>query len=513
MKTPGEAEPRRHTGAIRSLICGVLGVSAVLYLGFQISIALGTDDVGRFETTLAMSIAGQLTNGPRVLYGPYTAANHLVLIHAPLYYRLAALLAWPLLYWGLSLLTAAFIAGRSISLAATILCLVTVYRLSRLDGTSSGAGFMAVCLIAAAPIPGLLAVMVRPDMLAATLETLGIFLVLRFLVNDVPRTIDVVLAYIVFALAFCVKQQCLVPAAVSSVLLCVTSVRQRAGLASIVGAHLAGLGVVVVYLIVEQKITRGMMLQSAFVLPGGPFREINRASWSHVRGVFVITAKKLVGLIALASAFALSFRATFQGRRLDFLVSIYLLAEMASLLPLCLYNKGSADNYALQAVILACVLIGRAVDRVLADQTRFSWRPAPLILASFVVLARDLQYIEMGISSRLREQAILHSMFSNSEIAGQPPSRIYFVDRLALNRSHGNLSVAHDEWLYGAFERVGAADPRSLWLRSALATGSVHYVVMPDESATVPGLDEPLPELGYSLAQRIGDYSIWKRPD
>jgi hypothetical protein len=120
---------------------------------------------------------------------------------------------------------------------------------------------------------------------------------------------------------------------------------------------------------------------------------------------------------------------------------------------------------------------------------------------------------EIGITSRRREHAILSSIFSNSEIAGQPPSRIDFVDRLALNRSHGNLSLAHDEWLYGAFERVGAAGPRSLWLRSALATGSVHYVVMPDETATVPGLDAPLPELGDSLAQRIGDYSIWKRPN
>ena len=150
---------------------------------------------------------------------------------------------------------------------------------------------------------------------------------------------------------------------------------------------------------------------------------------------------------------------------------------------------------------------------MLADKSLPSWRLALLVLASFVVLARNVQCIEIGITSRRRKHAILSSIFSNSEIAGQPPSRIYFVDRLALNRSHGNLSVAHDEWLYGVFERVGAAGPRSLWLRSALATGSVHYVVMPDEAATVPGLDEPLPELGYSSAQRIGDYLIWKRPD
>jgi hypothetical protein len=513
MKTLEEAQPRRHTGAIRSLVCGVLGVSAVLYLGYQISIALGVDDVGRFETTLAMSVADQLENGPRVLYGPYTATNHLVLIHAPLFYRLAALLASPLLYLGLSPLTAAFVAGRSISLAATVLCLVTVYRLSRLDGASLGAGFMAVCLVAAAPIPGLLAVMVRPDMLAAALETLAIFMVLRFLVNDVPRPFDVVLAYIVFALAFCVKQQSLVPAAVSSVLLSAVWVRQRVGLRFIVGAHLAALGVVVLYLLVEQGITRGMMLQSAFVLPGGPFREINRASWSHVREVFVVIAKKLIGLIALMAACAVNTRSSHGGRRLDLLVSIYLVAAIAALVPLCRYNRGSADNYALHAVILACVLIGRVCGRVLADKSLPSWRSALLLLASLLVLARDVQYIEIGITSRRREHAILSSIFSNSEIAGQPPSRIYFVDRLALNRSHGNLSLAHDEWLYGAFERVGAAGPRSLWLRSALATGSVHYVVMPDETATVPGLAEPLPELGYSVAQRIGDYSIWKRPD
>jgi hypothetical protein len=82
------------------------------------------------------------------------------------------------------------------------------------------------------------------------------------------------------------------------------------------------------------------MLQSVFVLPGGPFREINRASWSHVRGVFALIAKKLIGLIALTVACAVNTRSSRGGRRIDLLVSIYFLAAIASLVPVCCTIEG-----------------------------------------------------------------------------------------------------------------------------------------------------------------------------
>jgi archaellum biogenesis protein FlaJ (TadC family) len=83
-----------------------------------------------------------------------------------------------------------------------------------------------------------------------------------------------------------------------------------------------------------------MMLQSAFVLPGGPFREINRASWSHVRGVCVLIAKKLIGLIALMAACAVNIRSSHGGRRIDLLVYIYFLAAIAALVALCCTIEG-----------------------------------------------------------------------------------------------------------------------------------------------------------------------------
>ena len=63
--------------------------------------ALERDDVEASESPLCSAVARQITHGPRELYGPYGGGNPLVLIHAPLYYRLAALGAWPLARGGL----------------------------------------------------------------------------------------------------------------------------------------------------------------------------------------------------------------------------------------------------------------------------------------------------------------------------------------------------------------------------------------------------------------------------
>ncbi len=77
---------------VRGLIYGSLIVAAVVYAGSMIMLGLDPDDVGRLETPFALSVAMQLERGPAVLYGPFDDGNHLVMIHAPLYYRLAALL-------------------------------------------------------------------------------------------------------------------------------------------------------------------------------------------------------------------------------------------------------------------------------------------------------------------------------------------------------------------------------------------------------------------------------------
>ena len=86
------------------------------------------------ESPLLLSVARQLESGPRGLYGPYGGRYPLVLIHAPLYYRLAALAGWPLYRAGFDPVTAALAAGRLLSALGFLATLAAAYRLARLGG-------------------------------------------------------------------------------------------------------------------------------------------------------------------------------------------------------------------------------------------------------------------------------------------------------------------------------------------------------------------------------------------
>src|SRR5262249_31539356 len=104
-------------------VTALLAVSAAITLGYWALRGLGKRDTEAMESPLMMSVARQLIEGPRDLYGPFGGSNPLVLIHAPLYYRAAALLAWPMARAGLHPVVAARVAGRLISascLAATM---------------------------------------------------------------------------------------------------------------------------------------------------------------------------------------------------------------------------------------------------------------------------------------------------------------------------------------------------------------------------------------------------------
>ncbi len=93
----------------------LLAASACVFVGFRGTLALGAADADPYESPLMLSVARQLVHGPSGLYGPFGRLNPLVLIHAPLYYRVAGLLAWPLALGGLHPVEAARIAGRLIS--------------------------------------------------------------------------------------------------------------------------------------------------------------------------------------------------------------------------------------------------------------------------------------------------------------------------------------------------------------------------------------------------------------
>lgn len=490
-------------------ISGLLVTAAVVYLGYHLGNAFDSDDAGRLETLLIGSVAGELKNGLSTLYGPYTGENRLVLIHAPLFYRLAALAALPVAEMGLAATEASLVGGRLISVLSTLGLLVFTFRLATIDGASRRAGFWAVCLLASSPVLGVLAVMVRPDALAVFFQTLGVFLVVRTLREEAPSNTGLVAGYLALALGFCSKQHQVAGFAVSSVLLLVAWRKQTLAFRPIVLAHLAVAAIVGLYLGSEEFITHGMMSRSVFVLPGGVFRKINYASWLHVKNITLSIVKLSAGVLALGAVCACSLRIENVGRRLDGVLWLYFLAETAWLVPLCLYNKGAAENYALQAVVFACILVGRALARALEYPTR--WKVALLISTAAFVLVRDIKLIMHNASSNRADRIALQTMLADRVLAYEAPAERYFVDLPQHNRRFGAIALIHDEWLFGAYEFVGEVELRSAWMRSALVNGPVHTIIVPDNRQTIPGLLETLPELGYLPINQFGRYRVWER--
>ena len=497
---------------LTAVIVGSIAAAALVYAGSVLMLGMRHEDIGRLETPFAFSVAMQVEHGPGLLYGPYERGNHLVIIHAPLYYRLAAIGASFLHRCGVEPVAASFVAGRLLSLGAMILVLAAATSLSGRDGGSPKAALLTILLIAAAPIPGILSVMVRPDALAVALQTWGVVWVLAALLREAgePTTRELLLAYTAFALAFCTKQHSLIAPVISSALLAVAVFQRRKRLQPIVLAHLAGLGVVLIDLIGEQLVTGGQMFQSAFVLPGGPFRTILLGSWTHVATTFAIVVKKLIGYIVLAVCCGVIL-GPWGGGRLDRLLLIYTTAEVASQIPLYYYNSGAADNYMFQAVIFASVLMGRSLARRLEEPDGRTWGLTLAALASLIIANRDFQFVELMWRTRNEDRVALRELLSRPPISSIEKDGIYFVDRPDLNRLHGNRHLVHDEFVYGAFETVGVAEPRSLWLRSALETGAVHFVIVPDDRQTLSGLKESLPKMGYRAVGRFGVYRLWER--
>jgi hypothetical protein len=496
-------------------IAGLLAFAAIVHLGYQLAIGLDPTDVGPFETVLAQAVAGHFEPGvgPGGFYGPFEGENHSVLMHAPLYYRLVALAAWPAVALGAEPLAAVLYAGRWLAFLGTALALASAAGLARLDGSGRRAGWLAAALLAASPILGNLAAMLRPDALGVGLQTFGALLVLGVLREPTPWRPGrrLALAYAAMALAFCAKQQNLTVGALSTLLLGLAWLKGRVRLGPIAAGLASGAAVVALDLAAENALTGGRMFESVFVYPGGPFRAINYAGWAHVASIFDITARRSVGLIALGIACAWGLRRDCLRGGPDVLLRLFLGLELAALVPLCLYNAGAAYNYALQAVVFACILAARGLDRLLAVAAERPARLAPAAAAMVVLVLADVRLVAQTESARKADRATLRAMLADAAVAGTPAESRYFVGRHHLNRLFGRAELIHDDWLYGAFERIDAAEPRDGWLRSALTDGPVRQVVVPGEAQTVPGVGEPLPELGYRQVARHGDLHVWQR--
>ena len=200
--------------------------------------ALERDDVEASESPLVLAVARQLTHGPRELYGPFGGGNPLVLIHPPLYYRLAALGAWPLARAGFGLSSGTHRrpddlarrmggdARRGVFPGSLSGCAAD----RRMVGRASGRGDAGLRRPA---------VEVRPDMLGVAIQTWGVVLLLGALQAERPsERARSCLPSPASALAGCVKQQLAVAPGVSTFLLASACRARRVRFGTIAGALL-----------------------------------------------------------------------------------------------------------------------------------------------------------------------------------------------------------------------------------------------------------------------------------
>ena len=180
------------------------------------AMAFAPEDMEAVESPLLLSVAHQFQSGPGRLYGPYSGRYPLVLIHAPLYYRLAGLAGWPLTSAGCDPVTAALAAGRVVSAVGFLMTLVAAFGLARLGSACRGPGWWAALLVAATPVCSGLPFEVRPDMLGIGLQTTGILFVLSAIAVSPIGNARLMAGFGCFALAACIKQHFVVAPVVSA---------------------------------------------------------------------------------------------------------------------------------------------------------------------------------------------------------------------------------------------------------------------------------------------------------
>jgi Dolichyl-phosphate-mannose-protein mannosyltransferase len=541
-----------------------LGASTLIPWLFM---ALERDDVEASESPLVLAVARQLAHGPGELYGPYGGGNPLVLIHAPLYYRLAALGAWPLARAGLRPEQAALVAGRAISLAGFAATLAGIFFLARFPGARRIAGLWAVLLAAATPIYGGLFVEVRPDMLGVAIQTWGVVLLLGALQSGRQSERKILIAFACFGAAACVKQQFAVTAGVSMILLASACRARRVRFGTLVGALLVAASVVFMYYRFETGITNGR-IAGAVYRAAQACSVVHPATWESARDSILVLCWKCVGLILLLAAAGLAAVPAGAGRAkrllawagtgliglvtvltivqvfavtsaISGLVVLGLVVTMVCFLPIGIsalglawradgvdvayglffagelaltaylfrLSTGAWYNYAVQAMIFASVIAARALARAV-DRPRMMRTVLGVSLAAVAVPAFALTDVKEILARRRVEGFLIQKLF---ERMGARPDAIFFVDRPGFNRVHGRADLVYDPWLYPVFESVKLAEPRSAWLARAIKNGPVRVVVMSSPELGIEGVNETLPVLGCGLRMRIGPWFVWTR--
>ena len=198
---------------------------------------------------------------------------------------------------------------------------------------------------------------------------------------------------------------------------------------------------------------------------------------------------------------------SFLGGWLDAALWMYWAGELGLAAIIWRLSTGGWFNYALQAVVVACVLTARALARAVDGAT--SCRPLlPVALAVVAVPAFALTDLNQVVAKRRSETADLARFL---KAVKRPSTEIFFVDRPGANRVHGRLDLVYDPWLYPVFESIGLAEPRSVWLEEVLATGPVRIVATTSSRPVIDGLTHTLPDLGYRQYGKAGPYFVWSR--
>jgi hypothetical protein len=548
-------------------ITAMLSIAASVAMAFGVWLAVGVGDTEPLESPLMLSVARQLEHGPWGLYGPFGGQNPLVLIHAPLYYHLAALLARPLKYGGLDPFTAARVAGRSLSLFGLFLTVWSAFRIARLDGAPARAGWWAACLIASAGVMGATPYTVRPDMLGVGLQTTGVLLVLRAYCSKRAGGRGIVGGFAALGAAICLKQHLVGGCFAATVLLFWAWCRGRVSLRLVgLGVLTAGAIVATVYG-VEELATDGRMSQAIFVAAPATVR-VHPADWLRFVIVLATIAGAslcLIALLALAGlaqvgskrgrgraaatvlgtslvGFALfmpivhSFRPSmaegltssfailgclflvipicafferraFFGSWLDAALCLFAAPEIVIVIALCGASTGAWVNYAIQGIVFAAILTARSLSRA-CDEGRAG---APLIsiaVAAFVLLSFEIRDLHSTFRHRRFERLSVELLLRNLKV---PTSDIYFAGGPGMTREYGRSDLVFDDWLYPVFESVHLAELRSSWLRSALTDKSVRFVITASAEPRIDGLDEPLTSLGFTPRFEINSLYVWEQ--
>lgn len=505
---------------VMTVVVTVALLSAALsYQGYHAYLAFDRNDVNHLETPSVLVTAKQLADGPSTLYGPFSGENPLVLIHAPLYYRLAAIGAWPLARWGLDPLDAALISGRVLSLLGLIGTCLAAARIARGDGASALAGLWAGLLIVSSPIFGSYGFTVRPDTLAIAAQTTGFALALTALRRGREASISLVAAAgVAFAVAACAKQHVIVAGGVAAILLLVSAARGRVRWsAALIGLSL-GVIVTAAYYGCEEWLTGGMMTRSAFGI-SRRLREAAYGGWPQVLAVFLESTKLALGELALAVALLIAGIRVAPKSRLDGVLWLAFAAEVAAMVPLCLNSDGAWINYALPAVVWGSILLARGCAAILQGTKPIQLRTLAIPVAAVVVLLGDIHYTAVNVIRQRDEAHMLGQVLNDPIVAATPRDQRYFVGMPQGNRLYGRKSLVYDDWLYRQYEAIGVVEPRSRWLLRVLAPSraadSVRVLVIGSKSTASndphEGLPATPPELGFDLYQQYGKYAVWVR--